>query len=51
LIAKHCTIETIDWELLRHQTELIGYPVLGVVQQIVKKVNDVEAGLGEWTHW
>ena len=50
-IVKHCRIENIDWEELRKQTELIGYPVLPVVKQIVKQVNDVEAGLGEWAHW
>src|SRR5205814_1207241 len=30
------------------QTERIGYPVLGVVQQLVELCAD---GLGEWCHW
>jgi 3-carboxy-cis,cis-muconate cycloisomerase len=50
-IVKHCRIEEIDWEELGLQTELIGYPVLPLVKQLVKKVNAVEAGLGEWAHW
>lgn len=50
-IAKQCKIETIDLEELRKETERIGYPVLGVVKQIVRRVNDIEAGLGEYTHW
>jgi len=50
-IVKHCRIEEIDWDELRQQTELIGYPVLPVVKQLVKKVNTIEAGLGEWAHW
>jgi 3-carboxy-cis,cis-muconate cycloisomerase len=50
-IVKHCRIEEIDWDRLRQQTELIGYPVLPVVKQLVGKVNAVEAGLGEWAHW
>ena len=50
-IVKHCRIEEIDWDELRQQTELIGYPVLPVVKQLVKKVNAIEAGLGEWAHW
>ncbi|TFK54186.1 L-Aspartase-like protein [Heliocybe sulcata] len=50
-IGKACNITLIDWDELRKQTELIGYPVLGVVKQIVKKVNEVEPGLGEWAHW
>jgi len=50
-ISNACNIALIDWDELRKQTELIGYPVLGVVKQIVKKVNEVEPGLGEWAHW
>lgn len=33
------------------QTELIGYPVLPVVKQLVKGVNQIEDGLGAWAHW
>lgn len=46
-IVKHCKLEYIDFDELRRKTELIGYPVLPMVQQVVKKVNEVEAGLGE----
>lgn len=44
-------VRNIDLEDLRQQTELIGYPVLGVVKQLVKHVNEIEPGLGEWAHW
>lgn len=47
-IERNCTIEKIDMEKLRLQTERIGYPVLGVVQQLVERC---ENGLGEWCHW
>lgn len=50
-IVKKCTLEIIDWEEYRIQTERIGYPVLGVVKQLVASVNEVEPGLGEWAHW
>ncbi|KAF2481727.1 beta carboxy-cis-cis-muconate lactonizing enzyme, cyloisomerase, CLME2 [Neohortaea acidophila] len=50
-IVKHATLDNIDFDELRRQTELIGYPVLPMVQQIVRKVNEVEPGLGEWLHW
>lgn len=50
-IVQHCRWEELDIEELRRQTELVGYPVLPVVRQIVKKVNAVEDQLGEWTHW
>ena len=50
-IVKHCKVENIDFDELKRKTELIGYPVLPMVQQLVAKVNEVEPGLGEWAHW
>ena len=47
-IVKQCRIENIDFAKLKTQTERIGYPILGVVQQIVALCKD---GLGEWAHW
>src|SRR5437588_13054021 len=47
-IERQCRIENIDLAKLKAQTERIGYPVLGVVQQIVALCAD---GLGEWCHW
>src|ERR1700749_3994194 len=47
-IVKHCHVEEYDFALLKKQTERIGYPVLPVVQQLVKKCKD---GVGEWCHW
>jgi adenylosuccinate lyase len=35
-ITKQAKVEYIDFEKLRQQTERIGYPVLGVVQQLVQ---------------
>src|SRR5437762_9354918 len=47
-IVRNCRLERIDPSKLRAQTERIGYPVLGVVQQLVELCAD---GLGEWGHW
>jgi 3-carboxy-cis,cis-muconate cycloisomerase len=47
-IVRQCRIENIDLVRLKQQTERIGYPILGVVQQIVGLCGD---GLGEWCHW
>src|SRR5271165_1506133 len=47
-IGRHCSAAAYDFDLLKKQTERIGYPVLPVVQQLVKKCRD---GLGEWCHW
>jgi 3-carboxy-cis,cis-muconate cycloisomerase len=43
-----CKIENIDFAKLKATTERIGYPILGVVQQIVAFC---DKGLGEWCHW
>ncbi|KAL9109543.1 MAG: hypothetical protein Q9227_005879 [Pyrenula ochraceoflavens] len=50
-IRENAVIDIIDWDDLRQKTETIGYPILPVVQQLVRKVNHFEAGLGEWAHW
>ncbi len=47
-IVRQCRIENIDFARLKKQTERIGYPILGIVQQIVDLCAD---GLGEWCHW
>ena len=47
-IVRHCDAKEIDMGKLKEATERIGYPVLPVVQQLVKLCKD---GLGEWCHW
>src|SRR5438105_12229688 len=47
-IMAKCTLDTIDMIRLKSQTELIGYPVLPVVQQLVAACAD---HLGEYCHW
>ncbi|KAJ4127435.1 hypothetical protein NW754_007764 [Fusarium falciforme] len=47
-IAAKCTLDNIDMPKLKSQTELIGYPVLPVVQQLVDVCAD---RLGEYCHW
>ncbi|HET9714808.1 MAG TPA: 3-carboxy-cis,cis-muconate cycloisomerase [Pseudolabrys sp.] len=47
-IIRNCHVDKIEMAKLREATERIGYPVLPVVQQLVKLCRD---GLGEWCHW
>jgi len=47
-IMAKCTLDIIDMARLKSQTELIGYPVLPVVQQLVAACAD---HLGEYCHW
>jgi 3-carboxy-cis,cis-muconate cycloisomerase len=47
-IVKHCDVKDYDFAKLKEATERIGYPVLPVVQQLVKLCKDK---LGEWSHW
>ena len=39
-IVRQCRIENIDFARLKKQTERIGYPILGIVQQIVELCAD-----------
>lgn len=43
----------VDYDELKRQTEIIGYPVLPLVEQLVRYVNESKPGkdLGEWAHW
>lgn len=50
-IVKASKWELLDQAELARQTQLIGYPILPVVKQLVASVNKVEGGLGEWAHW
>src|SRR5438132_12460914 len=47
-ITAKCTLDIIDMAKLKSKTELIGYPVLGVVQQLVAACAN---NLGEYCHW
>jgi 3-carboxy-cis,cis-muconate cycloisomerase len=47
-IVRHCDADKFDMAKLKEATERIGYPVLPVVQQLVKLCKN---GLGEWCHW
>ena len=47
-ITAKCTLDIIDMASLKSKTELIGYPVLPVVQQLVAACAD---HLGEYCHW
>jgi 3-carboxy-cis,cis-muconate cycloisomerase len=47
-IVSHCTLDQIDLDKLRQQTERIGYPILGVVSQLNALCRDK---LGEYCHW
>ncbi|ORX48280.1 adenylosuccinate lyase [Hesseltinella vesiculosa] len=47
-IASKAHIANIDFDKLKKSTELIGYPILGVVQQVVGMC---DRGLGEYVHF
>jgi 3-carboxy-cis,cis-muconate cycloisomerase len=47
-ITKQAKVEYINFEKLQQQTERIGYPVLGVLQQLVQLCR---ANLGQYCHW
>lgn len=46
-IAVKCTADTLDFDLLRHETEIVGYPILPLVHQISKQAGES----GGYVHW
>lgn len=46
-IAARCSADTLDFDLLRHETELVGYPILPLVHQISKQAGSS----GGYVHW
>ena len=46
-IARRADASALDVELLRKETDLVGYPILPVVHQLVKQCGDA----GRYVHW
>jgi 3-carboxy-cis,cis-muconate cycloisomerase len=46
-IAVRCNVDGLDFELLRHETEIVGYPILPLVHQLAKQCGDA----GGYVHW
>jgi 3-carboxy-cis,cis-muconate cycloisomerase len=46
-IAEKCDVTTLDFDLLRHETENVGYPILPLVHQLVKQCGEA----GRYVHW
>ncbi|KAJ4204312.1 hypothetical protein NW767_004504 [Fusarium falciforme] len=48
VIQKHSDVSKIDWPLLAQKAEIVGYPILGLVEQMASWVPQQEAG---YIHW
>jgi 3-carboxy-cis,cis-muconate cycloisomerase len=46
-IAKHSTIDKIDFDRMREETDIVGYPILPLVHQMVAMCGDA----GRYVHW
>ncbi|WP_025121598.1 MULTISPECIES: 3-carboxy-cis,cis-muconate cycloisomerase [unclassified Serratia (in: enterobacteria)] len=46
-ISTSCNADTLDFELLRNETEIVGYPILPLVHQIAKQAGNS----GGYVHW
>jgi 3-carboxy-cis,cis-muconate cycloisomerase len=46
-IAKRTDVSTLDFELLRQGTDIVGYPILPLVHQMAKQCGDA----GRYVHW
>ena len=46
-IARRCNVEALDFDLLRQETDVVGYPILPLVHQLVKQCGEA----GRYLHW
>src|SRR6201992_257598 len=46
-IARRTDFTLFDFDLLRRETEIVGYPILPLVHQMVKQCGDA----GRYVHW
>ena len=46
-IAARSNVEALDFDLLRHETDIVGYPILPLVHQLVKQCGEA----GRYVHW
>nr|WP_026190630.1 3-carboxy-cis,cis-muconate cycloisomerase [Methylobacterium sp. WSM2598] len=46
-IAANCSFDALDFDLLRHETDNVGYPILPLVHQLVKQCGEA----GRFVHW
>src|SRR6266404_149472 len=46
-IAKRTNVSALDFDLLRRETDIVGYPILPLVQQMVKQCGEA----GRYLHW
>jgi 3-carboxy-cis,cis-muconate cycloisomerase len=47
IIAQESKIERIDFDHMRHETDIVGYPILPLVHQLVEMCGDA----GRYVHW
>lgn len=47
LIEKSAKFEKLDLDLMQHQTEIVGYPILPLVEQL----SDICGDAGRYVHW
>ncbi|WP_429499903.1 3-carboxy-cis,cis-muconate cycloisomerase [Robbsia andropogonis] len=47
VIARESTIDKIDFDHMRHETDIVGYPILPLVHQLVAMCGDA----GRFVHW
>ena len=46
-IAAQASLDGLDWDLMRRETDNVGYPILPLVHQMVKQCGDA----GRYVHW
>ena len=51
VIARESRLDRVDFDHIRHETDIVGYPILPLVHQLVAMCGDGEGGAGRYVHW
>ena len=51
VIARESRLDRVDFDHMRHETDIVGYPILPLVHQMVAMCGDGEGGAGRYVHW
>ncbi len=51
VIARESRLERVDFDHMRHETDIVGYPILPLVHQMVAMCGDGEGEAGRYVHW
>ncbi len=51
VIARESRLDRVDFDHMRHETDIVGYPILPLVHQLVALCGEGDGEAGRYVHW